>query len=259
MLSQSKLKILRSLQYSKYRAQEKKILIEGEKLVQECLAGAYSSRFELMEIFALEGWIHKNSGIIDQTGLQAESIDHKQLKQLSNQKTPNQVIAVLKFSDDIATNKPDKRNLYLALDRIQDPGNLGTIFRIAEWYGVHQMFLSEGTADPLNNKVLQSSMGSILRVAYQQVNLPEFLQQLESDITVYGTLLNGKSIYKSSLEEGGIILLGNESQGISADLIQYISNPLLIPRYSKNSKYPESLNAAMAAGIVLSEFRRNMI
>jgi len=259
MLSQSKLKNIRSLHISKYRAQENKFLVEGDKLVKECLSGAFSNRFALKEIYALQDWIDDNLLIINKFKDICFHVDHKQLHQISLQKNPNQVVALMSFDPDLDIHSPETDKLYLALDRIQDPGNLGTIFRLAEWFGVDCIFLSEGTVDPLNPKLIQSGMGSVLRVPYEKIDLNNWLSVHSKKIPVYGAFLDGESVYKKELSKGGIIVIGNESQGINDSLRKYINHPLLIPKFSNEQAYPESLNAATATGIILSEFKRSVI
>jgi len=259
MLSQSKVKNIRSLHISKYRAQENKFLVEGEKLVRECLNGAFSERFELKEIYALHEWIEDNHLIIKDFENACFEVDNKQLQQISLQKNPNRVVALMSFIPELDIHRPKSDKLYLALDRIQDPGNLGTIFRLAEWFGVDCIFLSEGSVDPLNPKLIQSGMGSVLRVPYEKINLENWLSNHSKKLPVYGAFLDGESIYKKELSQGGIILIGNESQGISDELRKYIKHPLLVPKFSNDQAYPESLNAATATGIILSEFKRSVI
>lgn len=259
MLSQSKLKNIRSLHISKFRAQEKKFLVEGEKLVKECLRGAFSKRFELLEIYATQNWITDNHLIIREFIENCFRVDNKQLQQISLQKSPNQVLALMSFDPDLDIHSPETDKLYLALDRIQDPGNLGTIFRLAEWFGIDCLFFSEGTVDPLNPKSIQSGMGSVLRVPYEKIDIDNWLSIHSKKIPIYGAFLDGESVYKKELSKGGIILIGNESQGINDSLRKYINHPLLIPKFSNDQAYPESLNAATATGIILSEFKRSAI
>jgi len=257
MLSHSQLKFLRSLQIGKFRAKENQFLVEGEKLVKECLMKSYLSGFELLGIFALDEWIAINLQLISQSGCKATSITPKQLGQVSSQKSPNQVVGLLSYPDSPPLISPTNSELYLATDYVQDPGNMGNIFRMAEWFGVKSIFLSNDSVDPFNPKVIQSSMGSILRVPFRKGNLMTMLSPLVDSIPIYGTMLNGKNIYKSKISSGGIIVLGNESRGIGSEISKIITKPLYIPRFSISSEYPESLNVSTATSIVLSEFRRS--
>lgn len=256
MLSHSQLKFLRSLQINKYRAKEKQFLVEGEKLVKECLLKSYGQNFELIEIFTLREWSDKNHRLIEKSGIQCTILPHKQLEQISLQKTPNQALGLMRFSTESRKTDFNSNDLFLVIDKVQDPGNIGTIFRLAEWFGIKQIILSSDSADPYNPKVVQSSMGSVFRVPFYRGNILSLFENLDSSIPIYGTILNGENIYKSKLSKGGIIVLGNESKGISKEISSYISKPLLIPRFGDSEKYPESLNVATAASIVLSEFRR---
>jgi len=256
MLSHSQLKFLRSLQITKIRSKENQILVEGDKLVKECLLGSYLPGYKLLEIFSLDTWISHNEQLISKSACKVNSITAKQLEQISIQKNPNQVIGLLQYSNSPPVIHPNKEELYLATDHIQDPGNMGNIFRMAEWFGVKYLFISNDSADPYNPKVIQSSMGSIFRVPFQRGNLLTLLKTIALSMPVYGTTLNGENIYKSKLSSGGIIILGNESKGISSEISKIVTKPLLIPRFSASSQYPESLNVATATGIVLSEFRR---
>lgn len=256
MLSQSRLKIIRSLQISKYRSKEKMILVEGDKIVRECLEGKLNENFNLLEILGLPEWMMANKVLLDDSGIKRTEITERELEQISLQKTPNQAVALIEFDYKEIWQEPREGDLYLAIDRIQDPGNLGTLFRLAEWFGVDFIYLSTGTVDPLNPKTIQAAMGSALRMNYAQINLEELLSKADPKIPVYGTLLDGKELASEKTDRGGIIIIGNESQGIHPDLNKWIKYPIRIPRFSATSKHPESLNAAVAAGIVLNEFRR---
>lgn len=179
-----------------------------------------------------------------------------EIAQMSGLKTPQGVIAV--FKKHITNDKSQIANgeLVLALDGIQDPGNLGTIIRTCDWFGVHQIICSSDTADCYNPKVVQATMGSLTRVNLTYTDLPQWLAQQQCPI--YGTLLNGKNIYQSKIEnqESRIIVMGNEGNGISQAVRELITHPILIPSYPENAETSESLNVAIATAIVLAEFRR---
>lgn len=256
MLSHSQIKFLRSLQISKFRAKENQFLVEGEKLVAECLAGSYNSNFSLLEIFASEDWIKRNQARLTHSGTNSTSINAKQLEQISSFKTPNQVVALIKQTDGPRHLNPDPQGLYLMADKIQDPGNMGTLFRLCEWFGVTGMILSEDSADPLNPKVIQAGMGSVLRVPYLRTDPVQWLKSCDQDMPVYGTLLEGTSLYKINFSPTGVVILGNESKGIRPELVPLITDAVFIPRWSEKSSYPESLNVSTAAAIVLHEIRR---
>lgn len=256
MLSHSQLKFLRSLQISKFRSREKQILVEGEKLVKECLMRSYLPAYELLGIYAIDAWIKNNSELISQSGCIVTSVTPKQLGQISIQKSPNQVVGLLRYSISLPLLVPINKEIYLATDHIQDPGNMGNIFRMAEWFGIKYIFISNNSVDPYNPKAIQSGMGSIFRIPFHRGNLKTLLEPLSGSVHIYGTMLEGENIYKSKISDGGIIILGNESKGISKEISKIVTKPLFIPRFSESSDYPESLNVATATGIVLSEFRR---
>lgn len=255
MLSQSRLKFLRSLQLSKYRTREKHFLAEGEKITIECLQGAHSKRFRPVEIFGESDWIEKNLRLIETAAISYTKVTRQQLDQISTQKTPNQAVTLLAYEDNLPATILSPGNFFLVLDRIQDPGNVGTIFRIAEWFGVQALILSPGTANPLNPKVIQSGMGSVLRMNFEHQELSGWLKNVPDDYPVYGTALEGRPIHTIEKPSQGIVLIGNESQGIDSDLERWIDTPVFIPRYPGDALYPESLNVAVATAIVLSAFR----
>ncbi|MCK5821223.1 MAG: RNA methyltransferase [Bacteroidales bacterium] len=259
MLSHSQLKFLRSLQINKFRSKEKQILVEGEKLVKECLRKSYLPGYQLLEIFALDVWINNNSELISNSGCLVTSITPKQLEQISIQKSPNQSVALLRHPETPPIPSLEQNELYLATDHIQDPGNMGSLFRIAEWFGVKSILLSNNSVDPYNPKVIQSSMGSIFRTTFHRGDLLSMLQSTNTTPTIYGMMLDGENIYTSNISPSGIIVIGNESKGISKEISKIVTKPLYIPRFSASSEHPESLNAATAAGIVLSEFRRQKL
>ncbi|MBO4250412.1 MAG: RNA methyltransferase, partial [Paludibacteraceae bacterium] len=164
----------------------------------------------------------------------------------------------------ISNVKCQMSNLTLALDGIQDPGNLGTIIRTCDWFGVHDIFCSQDTADCYNPKVVQATMGALARVRIHYVNLPEWMKEFKiqnSKYKIYGTLLDGKDMYETvenqkSKDKSGIIVMGNEGNGISEAVRPLITHPILIPSYPKNAETSESLNVSIATAIVLAEFRR---
>ncbi len=213
MLSHSQLKFLRSLQIGKFRAKEKLFLVEGEKLVKECLRRSYLPGFELIEIYALQEWINSNQELISQSGCISTSITPKQLGQVSSQKNPNQLIGLLRYSDSPQSLSPANNELYQATDHVQDPGNMGTIFRMAEWFGVKCIFLSNDSTDPYNTKVIQASMGSILRVPFLRGDLESTLEPFRDSIPIYGSMLEGRIFIKrKSLPEVSLFLVMNQKE-----------------------------------------------
>ena len=232
-ISKAQIKFIRSLQHKKVRDEAGMFVAEGSKCVEELKKG-----FEL---------------VLEVTPNNASETE---IAQMSGLKTPQGVIAV--FKKHITNDKSQIANgeLVLALDGIQDPGNLGTIIRTCDWFGVHQIICSSDTADCYNPKVVQATMGSLTRVNLTYTDLPQWLAQQQCPI--YGTLLNGKNIYQSKIEnqESRIIVMGNEGNGISQAVRELITHPILIPSYPENAETSESLNVAIATAIVLAEFRR---
>jgi len=245
MLSKNQVKDIRLLHVSKYRKREQYFIAEGPTIVDEFI----SSEYEIDKIFALESWIENNNTLNNIV----VPITPRELQLISLLKTPNQVLATVKYPGKFKLNYKSPE-LILALDTIQDPGNLGTIIRIADWFGIKKLVCSLETADAYNPKVVQASMGAITRVQLVYTNLSNWLKELPSNTNIYGTLLDGESIYETKLKNDGIIVIGNEGNGISAEIQKHISNRIKIPSYGDSLM--ESLNAAVATAIVCNEFRR---
>jgi TrmH family RNA methyltransferase len=245
MISKNQIKHIQSLHKARGRKKARQFIVEGPKAVGELL----ESSFKIAEVYATADWIAGNTHLFPGV----EQISPRDLARISNQKQPNQVLAVVEMPEpkDVPV---EIDGLCLVLDTIQDPGNLGTIIRIADWFGIREIICSRETADLFNPKVVQSTMGSISRVRISYTDLPAWLEQISGQLPVYGTLLSGENIYAASLDSKGLIIIGNESKGISEDVAFYISTGLRIPSYGASET--ESLNAAVATGIVVAEFRR---
>ena len=239
MLSKSKLKYIQSLGQKKFRQQEGLFIAEGPKLVNDLLEMKNSS---IQEIFALKEWIEDNKKIAD--SYQVVEITAIELEKISQLSSPNQVVAVVK-KIAIDENIQVKGKFTLVLDNIQDPGNMGTIIRIADWYGIDQIVCNTQSADMYNPKVIQSTMGSIARVKVFYTDLSDWLSK-QKGISIYAAMLNGDDVMQKIKE--GIIVIGNESKGISDDVLKLVSKKITIPQKGK----AESLNAAVATGIILS-------
>lgn len=241
MVSKNQIKIITGLQQKKYRNQHKMFFAEGVKVVQELL----ESNFELQQIYTVEDIFNREYA--DKVTI----ITEPELKKISALTTPNVCLALFKIQQPAAVKN---EGLIMALDDVRDPGNLGTIIRLCDWFGITQLVCSKQCADVYSPKVVQATMGSLTRVNILYTDLQEYL--LKTDLPVFGTFMDGDNIYAETLPEEGIIVMGNEANGISADTEKYVSNKIAIPRFG-NLQKTESLNVATAAAIVLSEFRRN--
>lgn len=252
MISKAKIKFIRSLEQKKHRKAEQMFIAEGPKTVGDIMNIASPCI-----LVATQGWISENQDKIHKT-TELYEVNDETLKKISLLQHPQQVIAVFaqnihkNICQDISDNK-----LYIALDGVQDPGNLGTIIRIADWFGIEKIYCSHDTADVWNPKVVQATMGSIARVATEYVNLPEFLASLPEKFPVYGTMLDGNDICESKLQNYGIIVMGNEGNGISSDVAQCLTHKLLIPNYPKERLTADSLNVAIATAITCFHIRNN--
>jgi len=249
MLSKNKIKYIRSLEMKKFRTESGWFLAEGNKLVRDILPF-----FECELLVAKPSWMAQQGDIRAGELIVAESDD---IEKASLLKTPQDVIAVFKQPQYLLDKEELKQSLNLVLDGIQDPGNLGTIVRLADWFGIKNVICSPDTADVFNPKTVQATMGAIARVKVFYTPLPELLNEL-LDFPVYGAFLEGKNIYEETLSAAGLIVMGNEGKGISPSLTQYISHKLYIPNYPVGTETTESLNVAVATAIICSEFRRRL-
>ena len=240
MVSKNQIKLITSLQQKKYRKQEQLFFAEGVKVVQELL----HSNFELQDLFTTKQdflTVPKNK---------VHAISEAELKKISALTTPNTCLAVFKIPK---AKEMVEKGLIVALDDVRDPGNLGTIIRLCDWFGIETLFCSEESVDIYNPKVVQASMGSISRVNVVYGNLETFLSQTK--LPVFGTFMDGKNIYQEELPKEGIIIMGNEANGISTSVEKLVSDRIAIPRFG-NLQVTESLNVATATAIILSEFKR---
>jgi len=250
MISKNKIKFIRSLEKKKYRNETGCFLAEGNKLVADILPF-----FECECLIAKASWLATQGNIRTKELIIAEE---NEIEKVSLLKTPQEVIAVFRQPRYVPNSKALKKELTLVLDGIQDPGNLGTIIRLADWFGVHQVICSPDTADVYSPKTIQATMGAIARVQVFYVSLPDWLKEKEG-IPVYGTFLEGNNIYTENLSVAGLIVMGNEGNGISRPVEKYITRKLFIPNYPPRSESTESLNVAVATAIVCSEFRRKQM
>mgnify|MGYP003601371043 FL=1 len=242
MVSKNQIKLITSLQQKKYRKQEQLFFVEGVKGVQELL----DSNFELYELFTTK----KDFLSIDRSKVNAVTDD--ELKKISALITPNSCLAIFKIPTVVSF---EQKGLLIALDNIRDPGNLGTIIRLCDWFGIKTLFCTEETVDIYNPKVVQATMGSIGRVNVVYGDLDILLS--ETKLPIFGTFMDGKNIYKANLPNEGIIVMGNEANGISKTIEKLVSDRLAIPRFG-DLQATESLNVATATAIILSEFKRGI-
>jgi RNA methyltransferase, TrmH family len=248
MLSRNQAKHIQSLKLPKFRREHGQFVAEGVKLAEEML----ESSFRIAEVFCMESWLKKNEAALVRKGIRFQEVDETELERISQMVTPNEVLMVVEIpeeqQDDL--HLPD---LTLFLDQIQDPGNLGTIIRTADWFGIGLVVCSPGCADLYNPKVIQSTMGSITRVKVVECDGQEFLARASVQAVVYGAVAGGQDIYQLEVSFPAVVVIGNESQGISKDLFPLINEQIGIPRFSAKA---ESLNAAVATAVICSEFRR---
>lgn len=253
MLTNAQIKVYASLALPKGRTENGMFMAQGFKCVKDTLTH-FELQALLMETVFSESSLGKQ--LIEESSQDKIIIAKRaEILKISTLSTPPPVIAIYKIPD-YTGSIPNKHSLYLALDCIQDPGNLGTIIRVSDWMGVRDIYASENTVDVWSPKVVQASMGAISRVKVHYVNLPRLLMQCEN-LTIYGTFLDGENIYKAPLSENGIIVMGNEGQGISEEVAKIVTNKLFIPSFPVGETTSESLNVAIATAITLSEFRRN--
>lgn len=241
MFSKSQLKLITSLAQKKYREKHKLFFVEGKKGISELLA----SSFQLHSLYTTEDIFEAEK---EKTFL----IGEEDLKKISRLSTPQTALAVFHIQEPPEATLTD---LVVALDGVRDPGNLGTIIRLCDWFGVRHLVCSRDTVDCYNPKVVQATMGSIARVNIHYIELPEFLTNARKDFPVYGAFMEGENVYRQDLPPRGILVMGNEANGVSPEVAASISEKIAIPQFGQAAE-TESLNVATATAILLSEFRR---
>ncbi len=247
MLSKNFARYIRSLELKKYRDQECSFVVEGPKAVADFMAVSQPKT-----IVATNKW-YQNAGIKPR---QTDIITtNDELKRVSFLQHPQQVLAIFPLPIAIVSPNICSQERCLALDRIQDPGNLGTIIRIAHWFGISTVFCGEGTADAFNPKAVQASMGSLAHVNVVYTELTSLINTLPANTPVYATTLHGGNIYSQKLSPVGLIVMGNEGNGVSHEILNLANKTLFIPCYAKNTG-PDSLNVAIATAITCAEFKR---
>jgi RNA methyltransferase, TrmH family len=256
MLSHNQIKYINSLKIKKFRQQHGTFIVEGEKGVSELLL----SSLKPVKIFALAEWLDRNAFLLKKKDIELQEITTDELKKVSDLITPNQVLAIAEIPGTKLPEPASFTGMTLALDGIRDPGNMGTMIRTADWFGIKSIICSSDSVDVYNPKVVQATMGSFSRVTVFYTDLIDFFKDLPKDIPVYGALLKGPDITKKTFTKEGIILIGSESHGISRELIPYVNEPLHIPRFlqSDTDNQAESLNASIANGIICYEICKQL-
>jgi TrmH family RNA methyltransferase len=258
MISSSQIKLIRSLQQKKYRDLHKLYVIEGEKLVGELIGGQAGSDHRIHRIFATGTWLEQNSSILETAGTEAMETDPGVMKKVSTQVTPPGILALVHMPPHALREEDLAAGPVLAFESIRDPGNLGTIIRTADWFGIDQVLCTPDSVDVYNPKVVQASMGAITRVRVTYADLTRILKHKHlQGKAVYGTFLDGENMYNLTLPKNPLILFGNESRGLSDLYDAHIWHRISIPSFSKKGAGSESLNVASSVAIICSELTRS--
>jgi len=249
-LSKNKIKLFNSLKLRKYRKKHRLFFAEGEKTIKDLLTSDYKCKYIVL-----------NSERNFELDVDCEIIysDLTEMNKITALKTSSGIIAYFEFKEENLDLIEINNSLSLFLDDIQDPGNMGTIIRTAEWFGIKNVICSLNTVDIYNPKVIQATMGALAGVNIKYVESNDFFNNIADDLPVYGTFMIGENIYQSDLSEKGIIIMGNEGKGISDLLECYISKRLSVPSMNPNEKFSESLNVSAAVAVICSEFNRNKL
>ena len=254
MITKNKIKLLNSLDLKKNRTETGLFIAEGEKLVLDLL----NSEIGISELFCTKNLVEE--ALRRQSDLKIEVATKEELARISFLRTTPEIIAVCRIPNTKIDWNELTGSLSIFLDEIQDPGNLGTIVRLADWFGIKNLICSEGCADLYNPKVVQATMGAFARVNVHYVVLADFLNRAQKEnIPIYGTYLEGENLYKCELTATGMLVMGNEGNGISDSAARFISKKINIPSYPPDSATSESLNVAVATSVICAEFRRRII
>jgi RNA methyltransferase, TrmH family len=254
MITKNEIKKYSALQHKKYRKESGKFLIQGEKIILEALQSATPPEL----IMADESWIYNHKHLIPET-VEVKIAGNIDLQRISSLKTPPDVLGIMPIKHQEIKISEISKSLSIGLDFIQDPGNFGTILRIANWYGITHIFCSEDSVDYTNPKTIQASMGAFLRVNIHYCNLAWMIENIQTqklNYSIYASVLEGENIHETHLNNCGMIIMGNEGNGISETVLKLCSHKITIPNYPLAKHEMESLNVAVASGIILSEFRR---
>ncbi len=257
MISTAQSKLIRSLRHKKFRDQHRIFMLEGEKMVVELASGEGKSNFLIRELIATPEWIDAYKALLHSQNFKITEATQAEIKKVSNLVTPQPVIALVKIPETEFRIQELLQTPVLAFESIRDPGNLGTIIRTADWFGIRHIVCTPDSTDLYNPKVVQSTMGAITRVRVHYMELEPLLNSKEiQEKTIFGTFMEGENIYSSSLEPDPLILFGNESHGLSDSLSPYIGHRISIPTFSPEGKGSESLNVASSVAVICSELRR---
>ena len=253
-ISKNKIKWIHSLEMKKFRKETGCFLAEGPKIVGELL-----SCFNCQLLVATSPWLQEMKPLLP--SCEVIEVTDEELAKASLQKSPQQVLALFSLPQELLSAsailpvEAPRESLCLALDGVQDPGNMGTIIRLADWFGIEHIFCSPNSADAFSPKCVQATMGALARVKLHYISLPDLIRGLP-DVPIYATLLDGENIYSQPLSDNGLIIMGNEGNGISEEVRKMVNRKLFVPNYPATRSTSESLNVAIATAIVCAEFRR---
>lgn len=258
MISSAQLKLFRSLRQKKYRDLHRLFMVEGEKIVMELAESSMENSFQIREIYATPEWKEDHSSLMNDREPSISEASQSEIKKVSNLVTPQPVIALVSMPKASFNVEELLHAPVLAFESIRDPGNLGTIIRTADWFGIRHIVCTPDSTDLFNPKVVQSTMGAIARVQVHYLELESLLKSREMQSkTVLGTYMEGENIYETSLEPDSLILFGNESRGLTGRFDPYIRRKISIPSFSPDGKGSESLNVASSVAVICSELRRS--
>jgi len=249
MISKNKIKFINSLKLKKNRDINNLFIIEGTKIYFELIN---QKKYKLIDAYCTDTWVKKNN-----TNTDYNLVTDNELKKISNQKNPEGILAIVEKTEPKIDKHKILNSFSIVLDDIQDPGNLGTIIRTADWFGIENIFCSLNSVDVFNPKVIQATKGSIFRVNVFYVDLFEFLKEYNKKIKFYAAFLDGENIYKTKFDKKGILIFGNESKGISKKVSEFKIDKIKIPNFSNKKEKAESLNISISTAIFLSEILNN--
>ena len=249
MLSKALQKRISALENKKQRKESGLFVAEGGKTVLDLIAAGLG----VEKLIATTEWLREHNV---EPGTEVIEVSNEEMRHISFQQAPQGVMGIFRQPQHSIDPTAPEHSLCLALDNVQDPGNLGTIIRIADWFGIEDIFCSIGTADIYNPKTVQATMGAIGRVRVHYVDLPAFIGQIKEHAPIYGTFLDGEDIYRKELKNNGLIIMGNEGNGIGKECSKLVTERLFIPNYPVGRDTSESLNVSVATAIICSEFRR---